>query len=252
MRKRLWIGLGGLMLASAIGAAAAAQAPSNAGAGAATPSAPPAAPASTPPSTPASASPASAPPASAPPAAAPGNAEHGRQVSLACAACHGPTGDSANPQYPKLAGQQAGYLAAQMQAYRSGARVSPVMTSLLTPMSDADLADVAAWYASQTPTPAPATDAGLVATGERLFATAPAGGRACAACHGPGAAGHGAAPSGRPGAVPRLAAQNPAYTVAQLDAFASGARTSPAMSRIASALSPSDRQALAAYLATLP
>lgn len=241
MRERFWIGLGALALASAIGAAALAQAlPAPGANGASAPA---------------------------------GNPDHGHQLSVTCTACHGPTGDSANPAYPKLAGQDPAYLVAQMQAYKSGARTSPVMTSLLTLMSDSDLADVAAWYASQSPTPDPGVDPALAAKGGQIFRTAGGGIPACAACHGPqgaggggmGMMGHGPMAGHGPmmhggamgmmanmGPVPHLAAQHAAYAAAQLDAFASGARSSPVMSRIAGALSAADRQAVAAYLASLP
>lgn len=75
-------------------------------------------------------------------------AEAGRAKSQACATCHGPLGIATAPDAPHLAGQPDMYLAAQLRAYRSGARQHPVMNVIAKPLSDADIAALAAWYAS--------------------------------------------------------------------------------------------------------
>ena len=62
---------------------------------------------------------------------------------------HGVDGNSANPEWPKLAGQHAGYLVKQLQDYRSGARRNAQMSALVTTLNDADMADIAAYYAGQ-------------------------------------------------------------------------------------------------------
>lgn len=79
--------------------------------------------------------------------AAPAN-EAGRAKSAACAACHGPLGLATAPDAPHLAGQSAIYVDAQLKAYRSGARQHPVMNVIAKSLSDADIAALAAWYAS--------------------------------------------------------------------------------------------------------
>ena len=72
----------------------------------------------------------------------------GRVKAQACAVCHGPAGVSVTPDAPNLAGQPAIYVAAQLRAYRSGARPHAVMAVLAKPLSDDDIDDLAAWYAS--------------------------------------------------------------------------------------------------------
>lgn len=72
----------------------------------------------------------------------------GRQKAQACAVCHGPLGQSVTPDAPHLAGQPAIYTAAQLRAYRSGARKHEVMAVLARPMTDDDIAQLAAWFAS--------------------------------------------------------------------------------------------------------
>jgi cytochrome c553 len=83
------------------------------------------------------------------PAVAQGNeVAAGRQKAQMCVACHGPLGLSTAPDAPHLAGQPSIYLAAQMRAYRSGARKHEVMAVIAKPLSDDDIAQLAAWYAS--------------------------------------------------------------------------------------------------------
>lgn len=72
----------------------------------------------------------------------------GRTKAQACAVCHGVQGLSTQPDAPHLAGQSALYVAAQLRAYRSGARRHEVMGVMAKPLSDADIADLAAWYAA--------------------------------------------------------------------------------------------------------
>lgn len=84
----------------------------------------------------------------APRASRAGDASRGRAKASACAVCHGPAGLSQVPDAPHLAGQPEPYLAEQLRAYRSGARVHPVMSVVAKGLSDEDIADLAAWYAS--------------------------------------------------------------------------------------------------------
>lgn len=77
-----------------------------------------------------------------------GPAAAGRAKAQACAACHGPLGIASAPDAPHLAGQPDTYLAAQLRAYRSGARQHPVMNVVARPLSDDDIAALAAWFAS--------------------------------------------------------------------------------------------------------
>jgi len=78
-----------------------------------------------------------------------GDAGAGKAKSAICAACHGPTGISVNPLWPSLAGQQEMYLAKQMTAFREGTRTDPTMAPMAVALSDADIADLAAYYSAQ-------------------------------------------------------------------------------------------------------
>ncbi|MGB5854049.1 MAG: cytochrome c [Oceanisphaera sp.] len=82
------------------------------------------------------------------PAFADGNADAGKAKSAVCAACHGAEGISAMDIYPNLAGQKEAYLASQLQHFRDGQRDNPIMAPMAKPLSDADIADLAAYYAS--------------------------------------------------------------------------------------------------------
>jgi len=75
------------------------------------------------------------------------DANAGKAKSSTCVACHGANGVSNNPIYPNLAGQKEQYLAKQMKAFRDGQRQDPVMSAMAKPLSDADIANLAAYYA---------------------------------------------------------------------------------------------------------
>lgn len=73
----------------------------------------------------------------------------GKEKSALCVACHGADGNSTDPQYPRLAGQHASYLSQALKEYRSGARKNPIMAGFAAGLSDADINNLAAYYASQ-------------------------------------------------------------------------------------------------------
>src|ERR1700704_6631902 len=75
----------------------------------------------------------------------------GATKSAVCAACHGPNGNSINPEWPKLAGQSAVYIAEQLRLFRSGVRDSPIMKPMVANLSDKDISDLAVYYEAQTP-----------------------------------------------------------------------------------------------------
>ena len=77
-----------------------------------------------------------------------GRVEAGRAKAQACAVCHGPLGQATAPDAPHLSGQNPAYTEAALKAYRSGARRHEVMAVMAKPLSDQDIADLAAWYAS--------------------------------------------------------------------------------------------------------
>jgi cytochrome c553 len=78
-----------------------------------------------------------------------GDAEAGKAKSVVCAACHGATGHSVNPLWPNLAGQQEMYLAKQIKAFRDGERKDPSMSPMVAGLTDADIDNLAAYFASQ-------------------------------------------------------------------------------------------------------
>ncbi|MGL1956676.1 MAG: cytochrome c [Colwellia sp.] len=72
----------------------------------------------------------------------------GKAKSMMCAACHGAAGISAVPTYPNLAGQKSAYLAKQLKDFKSGKRNDPIMKGMVAALSDKDMDDLAAYYAS--------------------------------------------------------------------------------------------------------
>ncbi|MGK0673819.1 MAG: c-type cytochrome [Halothiobacillaceae bacterium] len=181
-----------------------------------------------------------------------GDVAAGQAKAAACAGCHGVNGNSTNAAFPSLAGQHAGYIAKQLREYKSGGRVNAIMAGIAAPLTEEDMANLGAYYASQTTTvlPAEGQDAELIARGKRLYQAgdAPKGVAACAACHGHRG-------FGNPGAgYPALRSQHAAYTELTLKAFRDGSRANDAnavMRQIAAKLSDDEIRALAAYTATL-
>lgn len=81
-------------------------------------------------------------------ATAAGDAAAGKSKAATCAGCHGTAGISAVPTYPNLAGQKAAYMVKQMKAFKEGTRTDPTMNAMAKPLSDADMANLAAYYES--------------------------------------------------------------------------------------------------------
>lgn len=78
-----------------------------------------------------------------------GDPAAGKQKSLACQACHGPDGNSPVPTFPIIAGQHKDYLLHSMLSYKTGERTNPIMVAIVQPLSEEDIEDLAAYYASQ-------------------------------------------------------------------------------------------------------
>ena len=179
--------------------------------------------------------------------AAPADLERGKQLATTvCAACHGSDGRGTAPPNPNLAAQHADYIAAQLAAFKSGARQNPIMQGMAAPLTPEDMRSVGAYYASQKPVESLARDKALAQRGEKLWRAGLKGVNvpACAGCH--GAAGHGI-----PSQYPRLAGQNADLSLAWLKAYATGARAHPVMSLVAAKLSENDMKALSEYIAGL-
>jgi len=148
-----------------------------------------------------------------------GKAADGATKAAVCTACHGPNGNSTNPLWPRLAGQSAVYIAQQLHLFKSGLRANPVMMPMAGNLSDQDIADIAVYFAAQTPLGLEA-DPSYWKAGQSLYLR---GDRAhevpaCVACHGPGGRGNLAA------GYPALRAQQSEYVAKQLGDYASGAR----------------------------
>jgi cytochrome c553 len=178
-----------------------------------------------------------------------GSAEAGQAKSAVCAACHGTDGNStANAEWPSLSAQHAAYTARQLQAYKDGQRPDPGMQGFAQSLSDEDMADLAAFYATQ-PIAVKGADPELVARGQRIYrgGIAERGVAACIACHGPSGKGNPLA------GFPRVSHQHAPYLAATLRAYRSGARRSDAalnqmMRNVAELLLDDEIEALASYM----
>jgi len=163
-----------------------------------------------------------------------------------CGTCHGAQGVSSVPKYPRLAGQNATYLAAQLKAFRGQTRgdadAMGFMWGMAAGLDDATIDALAAYYAAQKPPVGRTIDAAKVARGEDIFqhGVESAGVPACSACH--GANGEGM------GEFPRLAGQHEQYLLKQLGAFQSNMRNVAVMHGVASGLKLQEMEAVAAFL----
>ena len=178
-----------------------------------------------------------------------GNASAGKSKAMMCAACHGADGNSPSDMFPKLAGQGEAYLVKQLIEFKSGVRSNAIMAPMAAGLSEQDMADIAAYYSSQTITPG-AVSEDLAAAGQQIFRAGnkESGLPACMACHGPTGAGVPAAK------WPALSGQYSAYVEAQLKSFAAGTRSNDPnsmMRDIASKMTAEEMTAVAAYVAGL-
>lgn len=180
------------------------------------------------------------------PAVAAGSAEAGQSKAVVCAACHGVDGNSVNPEWPSLAGQNPAYIARTLHAFKSGERSNVLMTAQAAALSDQDIEDLAAYFASRAPRPGTANPQDATA-GERLYR----GGNkdtsvaACLSCHGPDGSGN--APAG----YPAIAGQHAPYVAAQLRAYRAGQRSSDLnqmMRNTAAQLTDAEIDAVASYV----
>lgn len=179
-----------------------------------------------------------------------GTAAAGKTKSAACAACHGADGNSMVPTFPKLAGQHASYIEKQLADFKAGNRKDPTMSAMAAPLSEQDMADLAAYFSSNTRSIGSAADAEKAARGKKIFqgGDKAKGISACMACHGPTGAGN-------PGAkFPALGGQQSTYVIKALKDFRTGTRTNDMnkmMQDIAARMSDKDIEAVAEYIAGL-
>lgn len=183
-----------------------------------------------------------------------GTVQAGTTKSAVCSSCHGPNGNSSNPEWPRLAGQSAVYIAEQLRMFRAGVRDNPIMKPLAGILSDQDISDLAVYYQAQTVAGLEA-DPSFWKAGSELYRRGDKARNipACVACHGPVGRGNLAA------GYPALRAQESVYVVKQLNDYASGARytgtnvatadpNSVMMLTIAKRLTPEDIRNLASYV----
>ncbi|MDT3670776.1 MAG: c-type cytochrome [Aromatoleum sp.] len=144
-------------------------------------------------------------------------------VAERCCKCHGPEGRSSNPDFPKLAGQNADYLTRQLANFKTGVRTSDPMQQEVAHLTGGEMRALALYLSAKEIGPEPVAARGEAAIGMALyFSGDPENGvTACITCHGP--EGRGAM------YLPRLAGQHAKYLVAQLHAFRDQSRVAPDM-----------------------
>jgi len=161
-----------------------------------------------------------------------------------CAVCHGEQGQSVAPDFPRLAGQNAGYVFKQLKDFASGHRSSPVMLEKARQLSDEQMFAIGQFYQSMHPTVTKVADAKLAQVGEFVYerGNTHTALPACVTCHGSAARGT--------AELPRLAGQHPDYIVRQMKAFKDRSRMndSAIMHLVADRISEMELQAVAAYL----
>ena len=175
-----------------------------------------------------------------------GDAQSGAGKAAVCQACHGANGNSANGQWPSLAGIGADYIAEQLQNFKAGKRNNPIMMPLAAALSPQDMADLGAYFDTLVNTGLEA-DPSYWQAGEKLYrgGAKDRGIPACMACHGPTGAGNEAAK------FPALRGQHSEYVVKQLNDYGSGTRPpgpGGIMPVIAKRLSPEDMRNVASYV----
>ena len=178
----------------------------------------------------------------------PGDPAAGQAKAAVCAACHGLDGNSASSQYPKLAGQHEDYIVRQVGLFKSHQRQNPVMMGFVMSLTEQDMHDIGAYFASKSSLPGVA-DTKLVARAEALYrgGSARQGVPACMACHGPDG-------RGNPGAgYPQLAGQWADYVALKLKDWHAGTTwgsddRAAIMPAVAKGLSDDDIAALASYV----
>jgi len=162
-----------------------------------------------------------------------------------CGACHTADGSRGSPANPILQGQHPEYLAKQLSEFKAGKRVNAIMQGMAATLSEADIRDVTAFYASKQAKAGFAKSKDTVTLGEKIYrgGLADRSIPACAGCHGPTG-------SGIPAQYPRLRGQHADYTEAQLKAFREGLRKNNLqMTGVVAKLNDKEMKAVADYIA---
>ncbi len=168
-------------------------------------------------------------------------------ATAVCAACHSFDGSRGSPANPILQGQHGDYIVKQLNEFKSGARNNPIMKGIAAGMSEDDMRNVAAFYATKQAKPGFAKNKDYAVLGEKVYrgGIAERSIPACAGCHSPSG-------GGIPSQYPRLAGQHADYTEAQLVSFRSAARhTNTPMMGVAAKLNDREIKAVSDYIAGL-
>ena len=164
-----------------------------------------------------------------------------------CFLCHGATGDSSSPLYPKLAGQNSGYMLKQLRNFKHGERESSDMRKVVADMDENDMQSVAFFFSRQQPSRGNSAYAEMRALGEKLFSQGDRarGLKPCRECHGDNGAGS--------ATLPRIAGQHTLYIETQLTLFEERKRTNDnaQMQDVAKRLTTDEVRAVAEYLRSL-
>ncbi|MHB1322108.1 MAG: c-type cytochrome [Acidithiobacillus ferrivorans] len=169
-----------------------------------------------------------------------------------CSNCHGVTGDSINPTFPRLAGQQEWYLIRELKQFRGHHRQDPpgfeYMWGISRSLTDAQIKELASYFSAQKPGVGQPKNTQLENAGKVIFSSGIPGEGvpACMACHGAEGAGS--------GQFPRIAGQHANYIIKQLNVFQKVAEQRPngaAMKVVAHNLKPEEMKAVAAYVSTI-
>jgi cytochrome c553 len=179
-------------------------------------------------------------------ALAAGSREAGQAKAATCSACHGMDGNSLSPEWPNLASQHESYLLKQLAAFHAGQRQNVLMSPMAAILSDQDMADLAAYFSSQT-VRGGETDPSRLKLGQHVFRAGNVNTQvmACAGCHGPTGRGN------PPAVFPSIQGQHATYVAAQLRAYKAGTRTTDPnqmMRNIAASLSEDEIDAVASYV----
>jgi cytochrome c553 len=180
------------------------------------------------------------------PASAQANSSGEEKVATVCQNCHGARGNSVSATFPRLNGQQADYLAAQLKSFRDHSRSDPhamaYMWGMASQLDDATIDAVAKYLAAQAPT-LPQTGGALSSEGQKIYAEGAAAQNipACGACHGERGEGN--------GVFPRIAGQHADYLRKQLEDFRSLVRQNDVMHANTAQMTDAQIEAVVSYLA---
>jgi cytochrome c553 len=180
-------------------------------------------------------------------AAAAGDVQAGQaKASTVCVACHGLDGNSVNPEWPSIAGQHETYIIKQVKAFRAGERTNVLMSPIALTLTDKEIEDTAAYYASQRIKGQEAAKS-KVELGQKIYRGGVGANNtpACMACHGPSG-------RGNPAAIyPSIRSQHAAQIALQLRAYKKGERMTDQnemMRTIAAKLTDEQIDAVAQYV----